>query len=191
MRLYATAGLAAGLLFATSATSATYVVDAFLNSSSGGVGVDTLVFDVGDLFTISVDPDDLWNAGALPRWSDADGLDDEERFATGSDESGQAAGVLIGGDFFGFHTQNGLTARFGTLVGELGGVYQVLGTSFSGPAWNSGTLRLYYWDSNFADNTEDVLVSLTAVPEPTTWALMILGFGGAGVLLRRRRAAHA
>jgi hypothetical protein len=26
-----------------------------------------------------------------------------------------------------------------------------------------------------------------AVPEPTTWALMIIGFGGAGVMLRRRR----
>ena len=30
-----------------------------------------------------------------------------------------------------------------------------------------------------------------AVPEPATWAMMILGFGGAGVALRRRRAALA
>jgi hypothetical protein len=30
-----------------------------------------------------------------------------------------------------------------------------------------------------------------AVPEPATWALMILGFGGAGAMLRRRRAALA
>lgn len=29
------------------------------------------------------------------------------------------------------------------------------------------------------------------VPEPTTWALMIVGFGGAGALLRRRRRAGA
>ena len=34
-------------------------------------------------------------------------------------------------------------------------------------------------------------VSVTAVPEPGTWALMIIGFGGAGVLLRRRRAMVA
>jgi hypothetical protein len=30
-----------------------------------------------------------------------------------------------------------------------------------------------------------------AVPEPATWALMIVGFGGAGALLRRKRARQA
>ncbi|WP_296598538.1 PEPxxWA-CTERM sorting domain-containing protein [Phenylobacterium sp.] len=30
--------------------------------------------------------------------------------------------------------------------------------------------------------------SITLVPEPATWALMIAGFGGAGAMLRRRRA---
>ena len=29
--------------------------------------------------------------------------------------------------------------------------------------------------------------SQTAVPEPATWSLMILGFGGVGALLRKRR----
>lgn len=38
----------------------------------------------------------------------------------------------------------------------------------------------------------DRLVGLTTVvPEPTTWALMIIGFGGAGAMLRRRRRALA
>ncbi|TAJ69743.1 MAG: PEP-CTERM sorting domain-containing protein [Phenylobacterium sp.] len=31
----------------------------------------------------------------------------------------------------------------------------------------------------------------TTVPEPTTWALMILGFGSTGAMLRRRRTAGA
>jgi PEP-CTERM motif-containing protein len=29
------------------------------------------------------------------------------------------------------------------------------------------------------------------IPEPATWALMILGFGGAGVMIRRRRSSAA
>jgi hypothetical protein len=76
------------------------------------------------------------------------------------------------------------------LVGELGGVFKVLGTNFNGTAWNTGTLNLFYWDSNNIDNTGSVLASVivTNVPEPVTWSLMILGFGMAGSMLRRRRA---
>ena len=34
-------------------------------------------------------------------------------------------------------------------------------------------------------------VSLTAVPEPATWGMMLVGFGGLGVAIRRRRRALA
>uniref|UniRef100_UPI00286B0922 PEPxxWA-CTERM sorting domain-containing protein n=1 Tax=Phenylobacterium sp. TaxID=1871053 RepID=UPI00286B0922 len=65
-------------------------------------------------------------------------------------------------------------------------------TSFSGQAWSTGTLNLYYWDENAGDNTGFVTASISAVPEPVTWTMMILGFGLAGSALRRRRAmAHA
>jgi hypothetical protein len=37
----------------------------------------------------------------------------------------------------------------------------------------------------------DGLAGSLAVPEPGTWALMIMGFGGAGAMLRRRKAALA
>ena len=33
-------------------------------------------------------------------------------------------------------------------------------------------------------------ISMAAIPEPGTWALMILGFGGAGAMLRRGRRAN-
>lgn len=36
-----------------------------------------------------------------------------------------------------------------------------------------------------------VLSGPTAVPEPATWALLIMGFGTAGAMLRRRRLAIA
>jgi hypothetical protein len=191
MKPVALAAFAAATLIAGSATAATFVVDALANSSSGGVGVSTFALTAGEMFTVSVDPADLWNAGALPRWSNADGLT-HDLFATGSDDSGEPAGTLIGTDF-GTWTEGNLTAPFGTLVGQIGSDFEVLGTHFAGPAWGTGTLNLFYWDSNNADNTQFITadVTLATVPEPVSWALMISGFGMAGTMLRRRRAATA
>jgi len=189
-RLSGIAALAVGLALAGAANAATYVVAAMGNSSSGGAGLPTIALNAGDVFSVSASTDDLWSAGALPRFSDADGLTGN-RFATATDDSGQPVGTLIGANF-GLWNQHGVSLPFGSLVGELGGVFQFLGTSFSGPAWASGTLNLYYWDSNNGDNFGDIKVDITqrgggGVPEPASWALMITGFGLTGALLRRRR----
>lgn len=187
MKLLPTAALAAGLALAASgANAAVYIVDALANSSTGGTGAATVSLTSGQAFTVTVDPSDLWNAGSLPRWSNADGLTGT-LLATGSDESGQAAGTQIGADF-GLWSQNGFSAPYGALVGEIGGVYKVLGTSFSGSAWGDGTLNLFYWDSVNGDNTDYISASVqtgSVVPEPVTWALMIAGFGMTGAALRR------
>lgn len=45
--------------------------------------------------------------------------------------------------------------------------------------------------SNFVGNILDDVVLESVVPEPATWAMMILGFGAAGGLIRRRRFAPA
>jgi hypothetical protein len=181
---------AATSLVAGAANAAVFIVDALANSSSGGVGVASIGLTAGQHFTVSVDPGDLWNAGPLPRWSNADGLS-QDLLATGTDDSHEAAGTLIGQDF-GTWTQGNLTAPFGTLVGEINGQFAVLGTDFSGAAWQTGTLTLYYWDSNNADNTDFITASVnTLVPEPASWALMIMGFSLAGATLRRRRAKQA
>lgn len=42
-----------------------------------------------------------------------------------------------------------------------------------------------------AGNSFEVDNFAGAVPEPTTWALMIMGFGGVGAMVRRRRTAYA
>jgi hypothetical protein len=188
------AGLAAGLAVTGAAHAAVFTVEALAHSSNGGAGVGlaTIALDAGDFFTTSADIDDLWNAGALPRWSNADGLTGP-RFATGSDESGQAAGVQIGQDF-GLLNINGFLAPYGALVGQIGvgpGSYRILGTNFSGAAWATGTLTLFYWDTFTADNTNSIDVDVRAVPEPATWGLMIAGFGLAGAALRRRRLVNA
>jgi hypothetical protein len=191
MKCLSLAALAVGVAFAASGAHATtFMVSAMGNSSTDGSGLGSISLTSGELFQVSVDPNDLWSAGPLPRWSNADGLTGN-RIATGTDESGETAGTLIGTDF-GTWTQNGLTAPFGTLVGEINGVFHVLGTNFSGAAWDTGTLNLFYWDSNNFDNAGSISADVTAaagvVPEPTSWGMMILGFGMAGAIFRRRRS---
>jgi hypothetical protein len=44
---------------------------------------------------------------------------------------------------------------------------------------------------NFAITPRGGALPEGGVPEPATWAMMLLGFGGAGAALRRRRAAAA
>ena len=182
--------MAAGIAGISATSAQAVVVQAFTNSSSGGSGVSTGVFlTAGQDFTVDVDPNDLWNAGALPRWSNADGLI-TKLYATGTDDSGQVAGTLIG-DVFPLWSQGGLTTAFGTLVGRIGsGDFFAIGTHFSGPANATGELTFYYWDSNNGDNTQFVNANISAVPEPSTWAMMILGFAGVGFMAYRRRT-HA
>lgn len=81
-----------------------------------------------------------------------------------------------------------------------------VGSTFMAPAttgnwqrfyavWNSGAsttvdLALVNENTAFSGNDfalDDIHLSTTAVPEPGTWALMILGFGGAGAMIRRGR----
>ncbi len=56
--------------------------------------------------------------------------------------------------------------------------------------WRSGS-NIWLNDSTAFDRVVFTTNSLSAVPEPGTWALMIAGFGMAGVALRRRQVAVA
>lgn len=62
-------------------------------------------------------------------------------------------------------------------------------------AYFSGPLTLRFSNTSgglVIDNvTVDVIGSATAVPEPTTWAMMVSGFGILGAGLRRRRGVAA
>ena len=64
-------------------------------------------------------------------------------------------------------------------------------------AANSGSFRLVFGDSSAlpSDNQgailDNVSLSITAVPEPATWAMLIIGFGFVGSAVRRRRATTA
>ncbi|MEO5688644.1 MAG: PEP-CTERM sorting domain-containing protein [Burkholderiaceae bacterium] len=177
--------VATALLLASTAQAATTVtVDAFADSYNGGAGAGLdsgLLLAAGESFSVTAAASDLWSAGGLPRWSNADGLTGDT-YATGSDESGQLAGTQIGtnfGPYAGFF--------YGELVGQIGtGAYFAIGTNFSGTANASGALKLFYWDSNNGDNSGSVVATISTVPEPGSIALMLAGLGIIGGLARRR-----
>jgi len=182
--------LLAGVSAANAATGA-FEVKAYENSTSGGTGVDTFALLAGQSFSVSVAVDDLWNAGALPRWSNANGLTGNLYYGPGTDAQVPvyANGTLIGRNF-GTLTLNGLTAAYGTLVGQIGsGNYFAIGSSYTGVASASGTLKLFYFDSNYGDNSGSILATVTAVPEPESYALLLAGLGLMGAVARRRKTA--
>lgn len=68
--------------------------------------------------------------------------------------------------------------------------------SVTGALANTTVLRLFHGvgdtfpgEASAAQLGIDDIVASSAIPEPGTWALMIAGFGGVGLLVRRRREA--
>ena len=182
--------VASSLSVAASAT--VFTIDAKDNASHGGNLFNTgLVFTAGQVLNITANPNDLWNGGPLPRWSNADGMV-ANLYATGSDESGQPAGTLIGSNQgILADSQRGLAAPYGSLVGSINGNYFFAGTSFHSVAPASGTLYFFYWDVDASNNTGSINVNVSSVPEPTTQGLMLLGLIPAVVAVRRRAKSVA
>jgi len=86
-------------------------------------------------------------------------------------------GAVPGSDEFTFHLGN-VTPNFFSSNPTSGCTSALVCT-------HTGTTSLNSFRAHAAGDLQDMQL---AVPEPSTWALMILGFGGAGALLRRRRA---
>jgi hypothetical protein len=77
---------------------------------------------------------------------------------------------------FGVPTATSLNWTIG-IPGEFTSVFQALGGGNS-------TYDFYmFTDGNWAGNA----VAVSAVPEPSTWAMMILGFAGIGFMAYRRK----
>ena len=95
------------------------------------------------------------------------------------------------GDTFGTYTQGNLTALYGSVVAVLGAnQFQFIGSGNNFVAQQSGALSLGYFDSNNFDNSGQITFNILGVPEPATWALMIMGFGMVGGAMRRRTTSR-
>lgn len=96
--------------------------------------------------------------------------------------------ITFGGDDDVFLALNG------QIVDQLGGVHSQTDTTYTIPVGGGGTyaLTLFYADRDQVDANLQFSTTgtLTApVPEPSTWAMMILGFLGVGFMAYRRKSA--
>jgi hypothetical protein len=53
---------------------------------------------------------------------------------------------------------------------------------------NAQTVKFYIGDSKYSDNIGGISLSVTAVPEPETYAMLVLGLGLVSGLVRSRKA---
>ena len=167
------AATALGLAIATGASAATVTVDAKLNSSTGGSGMNTgFAVLAGHSYKVTAALTDTWDLGVgndipHPRITNADGLT-----------------AYVGG-----WTQDFFNALYGTLVGTIGaGNFFALGTNTTFVAATSGTLFLYNFDSYSDDNGGEIEVTVSAVPVPAAGFLLFGALGGLALLRRRKTA---
>lgn len=83
-------------------------------------------------------------------------------------------------------TDNGTTETFNNFNGGYINAYGTGGSRISSVQFQTNADIAGVGQVRFGGARE-----IGVVPEPTTWAMMILGFGAAGTLLRRRRAVIA
>ena len=75
---------------------------------------------------------------------------------------------------------SGFTANFGALVGEDASHFFLIGTGPTILSGLSGEIHVGYWDNFYPDTSGIQTLSITVVPEPSTWAMMLAGFIGLG-----------
>ena len=61
----------------------------------------------------------------------------------------------------------------------------------AGTGGNGTSYQLFFGDRGPADGDRAFTLSGGPVPEPASWALMIMGFGGVGAAMRSRRRTMA
>ncbi len=170
----ALAGLAvAAILVASTAQATVYTVDAINPPSSWlDTGIDASPATTYN-FTV-IDPSTLWSAGSDQPYS-------RESTANGIPPNGG----------YGVWTMFGYTFNYGALVGEDSGKYFLIGTGPTLLNGLSGEVYAGYWDSYYGDNSGTQTLSIITIPEPSTWAMMLAGFAGLGlVALGRGRKAR-
>lgn len=206
--------IVAGIVLATAAAtagSASAATNLIVNGGFVGgipngfttVGVSSGVIPGWDVLAGTVD----WINGYWPS-SDGDGFSIDLN-GNNHGKIGQTVATVIGQTYFLTFDISANKDLFGTRVAIVGANSDVIGTETY--TYNGGPISYDARSISFVANSTSTTISfesgdginnccwgaaidnvgLTAVPEPGAWALMIMGFGGAGAMLRRRREAVA
>ena len=106
---------------------------------------------------------------------------------------GQFGGDLLVGNFSFAHSEiNAFDPITGAWIGTIpidtgantpGGLWALI----FGNGGNGGNPNTLYFTDGVNGESNGLFGSITAVPEPSTWAMMILGFAGVGFMAYRRR----
>lgn len=123
-------------------------------------------------------------------------LDSSPSIASSSSAGFDVSGVALtyGGspytDVLSFYTASA-TGGMSDIHGQ--GLFDLYGpTVFSGPT-SAPTFAPGSFTLNFATGAPEGILtisSVSGVPEPLTWMMMLLGFGAIGVVVRRRKSTH-
>jgi hypothetical protein len=199
------AGLAATALLAGHASAAVVLSDNF----NGEVPPPDVLNWPGDSVFLSTGAPgsvDLIGAGGVFDFLPGNGgyVDLDGSSGSGHDPAGQLTSVLSFGP--GSYTlsfdlagnQRAATPQSTTV--SLGNFNATFGPLASGVGFTTHTItfsttggNLVFTQNGPSDQQGNLLdnISLASVPEPATWAMMLLGFGGLGAALRQRRRVAA
>ena len=184
----------AGVLLAISAPvgAATIVnVDGRTNTSMDGANAVSVSLDAGTYEVRFVT--DAYTA--FSRWSGESGCNGDGLHCRSGWEN--SARIIADSTLYKFGDGDA-SGGLGPLGGE-DGYFGSAATSFAHSAIYSmkftlaqaGDVKFFIYDDHLTDNRGGVSLSVAAVPEPATWAMLIAGFGLVGMAARRRKSAGA
>jgi hypothetical protein len=200
--MFAAATLAAGLALAPAASAAVLLADNFDSQVP-----DELNWGGDATFFVSSDPGsvDLIGAGGSFDFYPGNGayLDLDGSTGSGNDPAGEitsfasfGAGSYTLSFLLGGNARNAPAQTTRVTLGDFS-VDILLGSgdplSLYQFTFNTSGGQLIFTELGPSNQQGNILddITLANVPEPSTWAMMILGFGAAGAMIRRRRFAIA